>query len=135
MITYLESAQQIRLDQLNGFFEGWPHPPSTERHLDILKAAHRVVLAIDTDTDRVVGFVNAISDGIHSAYIPLLEVLPEYRKRGIAAELVRRLVDKYRNLYMIDLVCDEKLQPFYSRLGFRPYNAMMIRNFDRQAGE
>jgi GNAT superfamily N-acetyltransferase len=135
VIKYLESAQYLRPDQLIGFFEGWPHPPSTARHLDILKAAHRVVLAVDSDNNRVVGFVNAISDGIQSAYIPLLEVLPEYRKRGIAAELVKRLVDQYRNLYMIDLVCDENLRPFYARLGFRPHTAMMIRNFDRQAGE
>jgi hypothetical protein len=34
---------------------------------------------------------------------------------------------------MVDLVCDPDLQPFYERLGFRPYTAMVIRNYDRQS--
>ena len=37
------------------------------------------------DAGRVVGFVTAISDGVLSAYIPLLEVLPEYQGAGSAA--------------------------------------------------
>ncbi len=82
----------------------------------------------------MVGFINAISDGVLSAYIPLLEVLPAYQGQGIGTELARRMLDKLRDLYMIDLLCDADLQPFYARLGMRPYTAMLFRNFDRQNG-
>lgn len=73
-------------------------------------------LALDGDT--VVGFVTAISDGVLSAFIPLLEVLPEYRSKGIGKELVRRLLAQLERFYMVDLCCDAGLEPFYDALGF-----------------
>ena len=134
MITYTDSASDLRSDQLAGFFVGWPNPPSPERHLEILNRSSHVVLAINDDSNRVVGFINAISDGILSAYLPLLEVLPEFQKRGIGSELVRRMLTQLNGLYMIDLVCDDKLRPYYEKLGMRTAFAMMIRNYDRQSG-
>jgi hypothetical protein len=35
---------------------------------------------------------------------------------------------------MIDLVCDEALEPFYTSLGMKPARAMTVRRFDRQSG-
>ena len=54
----------------------------------------------------VVGFVTAVSDGVLSAYIPLLEVLPEYQDRGIGSELMRRILEQLDDLYMVDVLCD-----------------------------
>jgi ribosomal protein S18 acetylase RimI-like enzyme len=66
-----------------------------------------------------------------SAYIPLLEVLPEYQGSGIGSELVRRVLAPVGDLYMVDLACDEELVPFYERLGFMRVGAAMgIRNRD-----
>jgi predicted N-acetyltransferase YhbS len=79
-----------------------------------------------------VGLITAISDGVSAAYIPHLEVIDTMQGQGIGSELVRRMVAKLRALYMVDLVCDPELQPFYERLGFRPLTAMVIRNYDRQ---
>jgi ribosomal protein S18 acetylase RimI-like enzyme len=117
MITYLERADSLRADQLAGFFVGWPQKPTPERHLDLLRGSYACELALDGDS--AVGFVNAISDGVLSAFIPLLEVLPEYQHRGVGTELVRRLLDRLDGFYMIDLCCDASLEPFYSALGFR----------------
>jgi|ERR1700681_522720 len=128
MIRYEHSAEAVNADQLNGFFEGWPNPPAASTHLAILKRSDYVVLALDGRP--VVGFITAISDGVLSAYIPLLEVLPTYRKRGIGSELVRRMLEKLRGLYMVDLVCDPEMQDFYARLGMKAYTAMIIRNVD-----
>lgn len=128
MISYRHSAGAVKPDQLSGFFEGWPNPPSASRHLEILTGSDSVVLALAGE--RVVGFITAISDGVLSAYIPLLEVLPSYRKQGIGSELVRQMLEELRGLYMVDLVCDPELEGFYARLGMKPYTAMIIRNFD-----
>ncbi len=135
MIKYTSSTEDINPENLNGFFVGWPNPPSTQTFLKILKQSHEVVLAVDDATDNVVGFINAISDGILSAYIPLLEVLPEYKGRGIGSELVTRMLRKLDGLYMIDLVCDQELQAFYTKIGLKPGFAMMIRNFKKQSGK
>jgi ribosomal protein S18 acetylase RimI-like enzyme len=130
MIVYEEDASAVAPEQLEGFFVGWPSPPSPERHLELLRGSAHVVLARDED-GRVVGFVTAISDGVLSAYIPLLEVLPEYQGRGIGTELMRRMLAKLRGLYMVDLSCDAALEPFYRRLGLQVWDrGMGLRNRD-----
>ena len=62
-----------------------------------------------------------------SAYIPLLEVLPEYQGTGIGTELMRRLLAELRDLYMVDLVCDPQLENFYRRFGMVLQSGMALR--------
>jgi ribosomal protein S18 acetylase RimI-like enzyme len=92
-------------------------------------------LAVDDDTGHVVGFVSAISDGVLAAYIPLLEVLPGYQSRGIGTELMRRMLETLSGFYMVDLLCDEELQPYYERLGMRRATGMLVRNYAAQSGK
>lgn len=127
MITYIDSISGIKAEQLQGFFEGWASPPSPNEHLKILRGSSEIVLALDEG--RVIGFITAISDEVLSAYIPFLEILPDYRGRGIGSELVRRMLDKLRKLYMIDLLCDPDVFPFYEKLGMRPATGAMVRNY------
>ena len=135
MITYRTDLAGITPSMLEGFFVGWPNPPSPETHLRLLAGSYAVVLATDDDTGQVVGFINAISDGVLAAFIPLLEVLPTYQGRGIGSELVRRLSDLLADFYGIDLLCDDDVVPFYDRLGFQRASAgMLIRNYEHQSG-
>lgn len=128
MIEYATDVDDVRVEDLRGFFVDWPHPPSPGRHLEILRASARVVFARDADSGRVVGFVTAVGDGVLSAFIPLLEVLPEYQGRGIGTELVRRMLDLLEGLYMVDLCCNEDLVPFYERFGMQRLVAMGLRS-------
>lgn len=133
MIIYDNALDTLTAEQLVGFFVGWPKPPSPETLLKILRQSYACELARDSVTGNVIGLVNAVSDGLQAAYIPNLEVLPAYQGQGIGTELVRRLLARLQHLYMIDLVCDADLQPFYARLDFRPYSAMIVRNYGRQS--
>ena len=122
--SYISSVDGIRPEQLaGGFFVGWPVTPSPQRHLEPLRGSYAVELALDGD--KVIGFATAISDGVISAYIPLLEVLPDYQAHGIGSALIDRLVDRLEGLYMIDLSCDAGLEAFYARLGFSPLDRAM----------
>ena len=94
-----------------------------------------MILAVDDATGNVVGFITAITDETLFAYIPLLEVLPEYRGRGIGSELVRRMLAKLEGMYAVDLLCDPDVQPFYERLGMMKACGMLRRNPGRQSGE
>ena len=80
-------------------------------------------------------YVTAISDGVLSAYIPLLEVLPEYQGQGIGTELVKRMLEQCSELYMVDTTCDPALQAFYAHCGMQPSTGAMVRNYARQAGK
>jgi ribosomal protein S18 acetylase RimI-like enzyme len=137
-IRYVESAAEVAPEQLHGFFVGWPNPPSPATHLRLLQASDHIVLAVAPEMSsagsRVVGYITALSDGILCAYISSLEVLPEYQGQGIGSELVRRMLEKLRDLYMVDLICDPDVQPFYARLGLRPASGMILRNYARQSG-
>jgi GNAT superfamily N-acetyltransferase len=135
MIKYQYNLDNITPSMLEGFFAEWGSIfPSKEKHFAILKNSTYVVLAVDDKLNRVVGFINAISDKILSVYIPLLEVLPAYKIKGIGQELVKRLMEQIRDFYMIDLTCDEKHNSFYERFGMRKYNHVMIRNHDKRGG-
>lgn len=135
MIVYTDSLDGITPERLRGFFVGWPHPPSPQTHLRILQGSAAIVLAVDDATGQVVGWINAISDGFHAAFIPNLEVLPGYQRQGIGSELVRRMLTQLENYYAIDLMCDSGLQTFYARLGLRRSTGMVRRSYPRQSGE
>ena len=134
MIRYTDSTDGITEEQLDGFFVGWPSPPSTETLMKILEGSSVVVLAVDDETSRVVGFVTAVTDGVLAAYIPLLEVLPEYQRRRIGEELMRRVMERLDGLYMVDLLCDPNMDAFYSRFGMKPAHAMAVRRYEHQSG-
>jgi len=134
MIDYLYSAKEISADQLHGFFVGWPNPPSRKTHLRLLEQSDEVVLAQDTSSGVIVGFITAITDGVLAAYIPLLEVLPEYQHQQIGRNLVQKLLERLSSYYMVDLLCDPNLQPFYEQAGMMRANGMFIRNHDNQGG-
>ncbi len=135
MIEYRYNVDGLTTEELSdGFFKDWPNPPSKKTHLMMLKKAYRMVLAMDTDTSKVIGFINAISDGILSAYIPLLEVIEVYKNKGIGSELVRRMLVELDGIYMIDIVCDKNVQPFYEKFSMVKADAMVLRNYENQCG-
>ncbi len=135
MIRYLDNLKNISSENLEGFFDGWPNPPSVEKHLQLLKNSDYIWLALDEETDNVIGFITAISDKVLSVYIPLLEVLPEYKNRGIGSELVKRMLETTNNYYMVDLICDENLIDFYKRFNMFKSQGMIMRNYQSQNGE
>lgn len=132
MIRYQDKLDGINTEKLKGFFVGWLNPLSEEKHLALLEKSDYIWLAIDDEANIVVGFITAVSDNVLSAYIPLLEVLPQYQKRGIGTELVRRMLKSLEGLYMVDLCCDEELAEYYKSFGMFKTTGMIIRNYDRQ---
>lgn len=132
MITYTSDLTDVTPDHLHGFFVGWPTPPALPTFLKMLHSSAHVVIA--RDGPQVVGFATAISDGVPSAYIPLLEVLPAYQGQGIGTAIMRRLLHDLSDLYMVDVMCDDDVAPFYAQLGMTPAGGMILRHYARQAG-
>jgi len=133
-IQYTKDLSSITPAMLTNFFAGWPNPPSSEMHLKILQNSYRAFVAIDTSCNKVVGFINAISDGILAAYIPLLEVAEEYQGQGIGGRLVELMLKECKNLYMVDICHDIELVSYYAKFGAYASSASIFRNYNMQKG-
>ena len=125
---------ELHTNRTSPFFEHWPDPPSPGTHLALLRNSDAIVLAVDRDLGEVVGFVTAITDGILSAYLPLLEVRADHRGHGIGRELVRPILESLGDLYMVDVLCDPEVLPFYESLGFTAAVGAARRQYAFQAG-
>jgi len=100
----------------------------------VLKGSSHRVLAINPD-GQVVGFATAISDGSLNAYISLLEVLPEYRRKGIGTALVQQLLRALGEMYSVALHCDSGVREFYEAIGMQPVGGMVLRNYSVVAAD
>ena len=129
-IIYSSKVNQLEPNQLQGFFVGWPKSPNAETHLEILQKSYSAWIALHNNS--CVGFINALSDDVFYAHIPLLEVLPKYQGYGIGTELVKRMLDTLDNMYAIDIICDETLVPFYKGLGLKKSVGMVVRDYKNQ---
>lgn len=129
-IRYTSALKGVTEKHISGFFMNWRNPLSATKIIEILNQSDYVYLAIDEDTSRVVGLINALSDDIQAAFIPLLEVLPDYRHQGIGQTLVKKMLEQLQHCPSIDLTCDPDVQPFYEKCGMQRSTGMVIRNFD-----
>ncbi|MER3466091.1 MAG: GNAT family N-acetyltransferase, partial [Armatimonadota bacterium] len=82
---------------------------------------------------KLAGFITVFTDGFYIAYIPLLEVRPELQRRGIGKALVRAAVERYRDFYKLDVLCDLRSVLFYQQLGFKWVSGATLVNYDRQS--
>ncbi|WP_338030303.1 GNAT family N-acetyltransferase [Fervidibacillus albus] len=129
MIEYRTTLEGISPNNLKGFFVGWKKPLTSEEHYTILKNSTFIVLAYDRETSIVVGFINALSDRSHFAFIPMLEVLPEYQHKGIGSKLFKMMLKLLEDITCIDLTCDIQMQGFYEQFGMLKSHGMVFRKY------
>lgn len=122
---------QLKAAELEGFFVGWPNPPSGDVALKIVNAATEFCVA--RYEGRVAGFITVLSDGFYFAYVPLLEVLPTYQRKGIGKALVRAVKERYNGFYKVDVLCDLEAVVFYQQLGFEWVSGATLANYDAQS--
>ena len=66
--------------------------------------------------ERIIGNARVLSDGVCNAYLVDVWVDTDYRRRGIASEMVGQLLDKLNGQHVY-LFTDD-MQPFYESIGF-----------------
>lgn len=78
------------------------------------------------DGPKLVGSCRAFTDGAFSAYVNNVAVLPEYQRRGIGRELMRRLMAGHDRIAFV-LHARAAVHPFYRALGFEDAPDMLRR--------
>ena len=70
------------------------------------------------DGDKLVGLINVLDDGIMTAYVHYLLIMPEYQRIGIGEKLVKMVSENYKDYLRIVLIAYEKEVGFYKHCGF-----------------
>lgn len=109
------------LDELLALYDsvGWAN--YTRRPEMLLRAYENSLLTLGTyDGDRLVGVVRAVGDGFSVVFIQDILVSPKYQRRGIGTRLLREVMDRYPDVYQLELMTDNtpKTVSFYQSVGF-----------------
>ena len=72
------------------------------------------------EKEVLIGYIDCVSNGVTDAYIQDLMVHPDYQRRGIGTELMTIMINylKQKHIYMISVLFEESLKPFYEKFGF-----------------
>ena len=72
------------------------------------------------EKEVLIGYIDCVSNGVTDAYIQDLMVHPDYQGRGIGTDLMKKMINylKQKHIYMISVVFEENLKPFYEKFGF-----------------
>ena len=103
------------------------------RHIDRLSAAMYKYDNLITAWDgaRLVGLVCSLDDGAVTAYINYLIVHPDYQRMGIGKELMRRILDEYRDFMRVELIADAGATEFYDKLDFSKHGQARFASLHR----
>lgn len=80
---------------------------------------HSLLMLGAYEGDRLVGLLRAVGDGFSVVFIQDLLVLPDCQRRGIGTKLLRALMERYPDVYQLELFTDDtpKTVAFYQSLG------------------
>ena len=101
---------------------------------EMLKAAFENslhVLAAFNEEGILVGVLRAVGDGASILFIQDILVTPEYQHQGIGTELLQQTLEKYKNVYQIQLATDDstKTVSFYESNGFTSLTSLNCVSF------
>ena len=84
------------------------------------------------DGEKLVGYVDCVSNGVTDAYIQDLMVHPSYQGQGIGTQLMNRIIDylKCKQIYMISVIYDASLKSFYKKFGFCEMLSGQLQTYD-----
>ena len=98
------------------------------RRPDMLKSAfaHSLLVLGAHDGSRLIGIIRCVGDGHSIVFIQDLLVHPEYQRQGIGKALLNAVLNRYENVYQIQLLTDDRLETaaFYQSLGFSRADTM-----------
>ena len=111
----------FQLEEITNLYQsvGWTN--YLER-IGILEDAYANSLCVlgAYDSDRLVGIIRAVGDGQTIVFVQDIIVLPEYQRKGIGTKLLKAVMEKYKDVYQIELLTDntKKTKAFYRSVGF-----------------
>jgi ribosomal protein S18 acetylase RimI-like enzyme len=121
-ITVIDCLDGARRDELVSLFQSawWTAERTPEAVERMLQGSDVAVGLVEGASDRLVGFVRAITDRVFLAVMLDLIVAPAFRGAGLGARLMDELLARpeLADVDSVELVCQPELIAFYRRWGF-----------------
>ncbi len=96
---------------------GWGHTKCPNSLNQAIKKSDFVVTA--WDGDKLIGLGRAISDSALTVYFPDILVHPNWQRKKIGTEIMKRLLGKYGNFHNQVFIAEDKIaKQFYKKFGF-----------------
>ncbi len=76
---------------------------------------------------KLIGMARGITDRSTTLFVCDILVDPSEQRGGIGSELMRRLIEPYRDIYQIALLTDPETIPFYQKLGYLHWESACLR--------
>lgn len=118
------SVAKDEIEQIIGLYRaaGWwsqSDDSSLELVRKLISGSHCFVVC--KSGNEIVGMGRALSDRAYDSYIQDVFVKPRFRKRGIARQITRRIIDRLQldGLKWIGLIATPEAKEMYLEMGFR----------------
>ena len=132
MIRYVENPA-LSLEEVLPLYEavGWTN---YTQNPTMLKAAYKNslhILGALNEEEKLVGVLRAVGDGASILFIQDILVTPEYQHQGIGTKLLQQTLEKYKNVYQIQLTTDNSMKKisFYESNGFTSLTSLNCVSF------
>jgi ribosomal protein S18 acetylase RimI-like enzyme len=96
---------------------GWSSGNYSDKLVIAMKNSASVFTA--WDGNKLIGLVNVLDDGIMTAYVHYLLIMPEYQHIGIGKKLVQMVSENYQDYLRIVLIAYDEEIGFYEHCGFK----------------
>ncbi len=132
MIRYVEN-QNITVEEVLPLYEavGWTNYTQKPEMLEAAYKNSLHILAALNEEGKLIGVLRAVGDGASILFIQDILVYPEYQHQGIGTKLLQMTLEKYKNVYQIQLATDDstKTVSFYESNGFTSLTSLNCVSF------
>ena len=132
MIRYVDNPEIALVDVLPIYEAvGWTNYTQNPEMLEAAFKNSLHVLAALNEEEKLVGVLRAVGDGASILFIQDILVLPAYQHQGIGTKLLQLSLEKYKNVYQIQLATDDstKTVSFYESNGFTSLTSLNCVSF------
>lgn len=132
MIRYVDNPEIALVDVLPIYEAvGWTNYTQNPEMLEAAFENSLHVLAAFNEEGILVGVLRAVGDGASILFIQDILVTPEYQHQGIGTKLLQQTLEKYKNVYQIQLTTDNSMKTisFYESNGFTSLTSLNCVSF------
>lgn len=122
MFVYVDGMERLGLASVLSLYQSVNWTNYTDRP-DVLydSLANSTFVVSCWDGERLTGLARSLSDDHHIHYLQDVLVDPEYQRRGIGAELMKRCLERFAHVRAHVLLTDdeERQKLFYEAMGYK----------------